>query len=81
VKKRGGGRGEKKKKERDTSFFKKKRAVWAALREIASGTSVSYGEIASRIGRRTPAARGLANGSNPIELLSHVTVLSEQTTH
>src|SRR5580704_10123876 len=41
--------------------------VWAALRTIPAGTTVSYGTIAARIGRPTACrAVGLANGSNPI---------------
>jgi len=43
--------------------------VWAALREIPAGTTVSYGTIASRIGQPTASrAVGLANGSNPIAI-------------
>ncbi|WP_010585775.1 methylated-DNA--[protein]-cysteine S-methyltransferase [Schlesneria paludicola] len=41
--------------------------VWAALRTIPAGTTVSYGMIANRIGRPNACrAVGLANGSNPI---------------
>jgi methylated-DNA-[protein]-cysteine S-methyltransferase len=44
--------------------------VWAALRIIPAGTTVSYGMIASRIGRPTACrAVGLANGSNPIAIV------------
>ena len=47
-----------------TSF---QREVWNALRTISCGTTVSYGQIAERIGRPTAVrAVGLANGSNPI---------------
>jgi len=43
------------------------REVWRALREIPCGTTVSYGELARRIGRPNAVrAVGLANGSNPI---------------
>lgn len=43
------------------------REVWRALRKIPCGTTVSYAEIAERIGRPTAVrAVGLANGSNPI---------------
>ncbi len=43
------------------------REVWRALREIPCGTTVSYAELAGRIGRPTAVrAVGLANGSNPI---------------
>jgi methylated-DNA-[protein]-cysteine S-methyltransferase len=41
--------------------------VWAALRGIAAGTTLSYGALAKRIGEpRAVRAVGLANGSNPI---------------
>jgi methylated-DNA-[protein]-cysteine S-methyltransferase len=43
------------------------REVWSALRKISCGTTVSYGQIAERIGRPSAVrAVGLANGSNPI---------------
>ena len=43
------------------------REVWHALREIPCGTTISYGELAKRIGRPAAVrAVGLANGSNPI---------------
>jgi len=43
------------------------RDVWRALREIPCGKTVSYGELAQRIGRPAAVrAVGLANGSNPI---------------
>jgi methylated-DNA-[protein]-cysteine S-methyltransferase len=43
------------------------RAVWAALREIPCGTTVSYGEIARRIGRpKAVRAVGMANNANPV---------------
>jgi methylated-DNA-[protein]-cysteine S-methyltransferase len=41
--------------------------VWRALRAITCGTTVSYAELAQRIGRPTAVrAVGLANGSNPV---------------
>ncbi|MES2789585.1 MAG: methylated-DNA--[protein]-cysteine S-methyltransferase [Planctomycetota bacterium] len=44
--------------------------VWAALRAIPAGTTVSYGAIASRIGRPAACrAVGLANGANPISIV------------
>jgi methylated-DNA-[protein]-cysteine S-methyltransferase len=44
--------------------------VWAALQEIPYGKTVSYGEIARRIGDpNAPRAVGLANGRNPIALI------------
>ena len=43
------------------------RDVWRALRAIPCGTTISYGELAKRIGRPAAVrAVGLANGSNPI---------------
>ncbi|MDB5387772.1 MAG: Methylated-DNA--protein-cysteine methyltransferase [Planctomycetaceae bacterium] len=44
--------------------------VWAALRGIPAGTTVSYATIAARIGRpKACRAVGLANGSNPIGIV------------
>jgi len=41
--------------------------VWQALRDIPYGETVSYGELARRIGRPAAArAVGRANGQNPI---------------
>jgi methylated-DNA-[protein]-cysteine S-methyltransferase len=46
------------------------RTVWTALREIPFGETMSYGELADRIGRPTAArAVGLANGRNPISII------------
>ena len=46
------------------------RQVWQALREIPCGTTISYGELAKRIGRpKAVRAVGLANGSNPISIV------------
>jgi methylated-DNA-[protein]-cysteine S-methyltransferase len=43
--------------------------VWAALRQIPPGSTLSYGALATRIGRpKAVRAVGLANGSNPIAL-------------
>ena len=43
------------------------RDVWRALREIPCGTTISYAQLAQRIGRPSAVrAVGLANGSNPI---------------
>jgi AraC family transcriptional regulator of adaptative response/methylated-DNA-[protein]-cysteine methyltransferase len=51
---------------RGTAF---QRRVWSALREIAPGTTASYGEIAARIGQ-PKAARAVARAcaTNPIPL-------------
>lgn len=44
--------------------------VWRALREVPYGETLTYGELASRIGRPTAArAIGHANGSNPISVI------------
>jgi methylated-DNA-[protein]-cysteine S-methyltransferase len=43
--------------------------VWAALRQIPTGATISYGALAIRIGRpKAVRAVGLANGANPIAL-------------
>ena len=44
--------------------------VWGELRRIPYGQTISYGELARRIGQPTAArAVGLANGANPIAIL------------
>ena len=46
------------------------REVWQALRSIPAGTTMSYGQLAAKIGR--PAASravGAANGANPIPIV------------
>ncbi len=46
------------------------RTVWQALREIRCGTTLSYGELARRIGRPSAVrAVGLANGANPVSIV------------
>ncbi len=46
------------------------RRVWAALGEIAYGETVSYGELARRIGQPAAVrAVGLANGRNPLSIV------------
>jgi methylated-DNA-[protein]-cysteine S-methyltransferase len=46
------------------------RLVWDALRRIPFGTTLSYGELARRIGREGAArAVGAANGSNPLAIV------------
>jgi methylated-DNA-[protein]-cysteine S-methyltransferase len=43
------------------------RQVWKALREIPCGSTVTYAQLAERIGRPTAVrAVGLANGANPV---------------
>jgi methylated-DNA-[protein]-cysteine S-methyltransferase len=44
--------------------------VWRALRRIATGKVISYGELARRIGAPTAVrAVGLANGANPVPVV------------
>jgi len=46
------------------------RRVWSALRTIPYGTTVSYSEVARRLGDvRTTRAVGAANGKNPIPII------------
>jgi methylated-DNA-[protein]-cysteine S-methyltransferase len=46
------------------------RSVWDALRAIEYGETLSYGEIARRIGRPDEArAVGAANGANPVSII------------
>jgi methylated-DNA-[protein]-cysteine S-methyltransferase len=43
------------------------KSVWQALRTIPTGKTMSYGELAVKIGKPAAVrAVGLANGSNPI---------------
>jgi methylated-DNA-[protein]-cysteine S-methyltransferase len=44
--------------------------VWAELRRIAYGETITYAELASRIGRPTAIrAAGAANGANPVSII------------
>lgn len=46
------------------------REVWRALRDIPVGRTLSYGELAARLGRpKAVRAVGLANGANPIAIV------------
>ena len=46
------------------------RLVWNALRAIPYGTTISYGELARRIGdSKASRAVGLANGRNPVAVI------------
>lgn len=46
------------------------RAVWAALRTIPAGQTISYQELAGRIGRPAAVrAVGMANGANPVSIV------------
>jgi methylated-DNA-[protein]-cysteine S-methyltransferase len=44
--------------------------VWAGLRDIPYGDTISYGELARRIGQPSASrAVGLANGRNPVSIV------------
>lgn len=44
--------------------------IWRALRKIKDGTTISYAELARRIGKpKAVRAAGLANGQNPISIV------------
>jgi len=46
------------------------RSVWSQLQQIPYGETVSYGELARRLGNpKAVRAVGLANGSNPISIV------------
>ena len=46
------------------------RAVWDQLRSIPYGSTISYGELARRVGNpRAARAVGLANGRNPVAVI------------
>ncbi|MDP1753050.1 MAG: methylated-DNA--[protein]-cysteine S-methyltransferase, partial [Reyranella sp.] len=45
-------------------------SIWRALRKIGKGRTISYAELARRIGKpRAIRAAGLANGQNPISIV------------
>jgi methylated-DNA-[protein]-cysteine S-methyltransferase len=53
-----------------TAGTKFQRRIWAALPKIAPGETLSYGDLAARLGcRKAVRAVGLANGSNPISVV------------
>jgi methylated-DNA-[protein]-cysteine S-methyltransferase len=46
------------------------REVWKALRAIPAGTTLSYGQLATKLGRQGASrAVGAANGANPIPIV------------
>ena len=46
------------------------RRVWAALRRIPAGTTVTYGDLARDVGRPNAArAIGMINGQNPVAIV------------
>ncbi|HEY6980656.1 methylated-DNA--[protein]-cysteine S-methyltransferase [Reyranella sp.] len=45
-------------------------SIWRALRRIEDGTTISYADLATRIGKpRAVRAAGLANGQNPVSIV------------
>lgn len=58
------------------------RRVWRELTNIPCGTTISYGELARRLGNSNAArAAGLANGANPIAVVvpCHRVIASDGT--
>jgi len=54
----------------DPSGTEFQRAVWAELRRIPAGETISYSQLAQRIGKpRAVRAVGAANGRNPIGIV------------
>jgi O-6-methylguanine DNA methyltransferase len=54
----------------DTGGTEFQRAVWTALRGIPAGRTLSYSELAARVGRkRSTRAVGAANGANPVAVV------------
>lgn len=54
----------------DTGGTRFQRSVWEALVTIPAGTTLSYGQLAERIGSpKAVRAVGLANGSNPVSIV------------
>jgi methylated-DNA-[protein]-cysteine S-methyltransferase len=46
------------------------RDVWKRLREIPAGSTISYAELARRVGRPSASrAAGMANAANPVTLI------------
>jgi methylated-DNA-[protein]-cysteine S-methyltransferase len=56
--------------EADPSGTDFQRDVWAELRRIRGGTTISYSQLAARIGRpHAVRAVGTANGANPVPIV------------
>lgn len=56
--------------ETETNGTPFQRSVWAALRTIGPGETLSYGALAARIGSPSASrAVGLANGANPVAIV------------
>ena len=46
------------------------RSVWAELRRIPPGATISYGRLAERVGQaKASRAVGMANGANPVSIV------------
>jgi methylated-DNA-[protein]-cysteine S-methyltransferase len=46
------------------------RSVWRSLSEIPYGVTISYGELAARVGKpKASRAVGQANGKNPLPIV------------
>jgi methylated-DNA-[protein]-cysteine S-methyltransferase len=54
----------------ETGGTRFQRDVWAALRRIGAGQTISYGALAARLDRpKAVRAVGLANGANPVAIV------------
>lgn len=54
----------------DTGGTPFQRDVWAALRAVPAGSTITYAELARRVGRpRAVRAVGAANGANPVSIV------------
>ena len=54
----------------ETTGTEFQRSVWRSLRKIRRGKTISYAELANRIGKpRAVRAAGLAHGQNPISIV------------
>ena len=54
----------------ETAGTRFQRAVWSALRKIPCGATITYADLARRIGRpRAVRAAGAANGANPVSIV------------
>jgi methylated-DNA-[protein]-cysteine S-methyltransferase len=54
----------------DTGGTPFQKDVWAALRAIPAGSTITYAELARRVGRpRAVRAVGAANGANPVSIV------------
>jgi methylated-DNA-[protein]-cysteine S-methyltransferase len=66
----------------DTGGTEFQRAVWTELRRIPAGATISYAELADRVGHPSAVrAVGAANGSNPVAVIlpCHRVIASDGT--